>query len=369
MTDNTDIAILGGGLAGLTLAYLLRGSGQTVTVLEARRRLGGRIYSHAPTEAASIEMGATWLGGKHRHLTALLDELGLATEPQVMDAHAWYEASRQQAPALVTLPPNPDPSMVLKRGSSALIAALAARLPEGTLRLDCPVTHIEVLGEGLLLEGPTVSLRAKRVVSTLPPNLFCGSVTVSEALPAAFTAVAQTCHTWMADSIKVGVAYRSPFWRKPFWRKQHDMQPASGTLFSNVGPLTEGYDHSHVRPGTFALKGFADSESHTWTPGQRRGAVIAQLCRVYGDDAREPVRYEECVWRAEPYTYAPYGGYVAPHQHNGHPALRAAYLGGRLLFGGSETAAEHPGYMDGAVEAAGRCAEVVRGNFTVYERA
>ncbi len=126
-----DIVILGAGLAGLTLAYRLRHSGKRVTILEARERLGGRMHSKAPMGEASIEMGATWLGRKHRHLTALLDELGLQTEPQVMDAHAWYEADRQQPASLVRLPPNPEPSLVLKRGSSALIEALAAQLPEG----------------------------------------------------------------------------------------------------------------------------------------------------------------------------------------------------------------------------------------------
>ncbi len=223
------------------------------------------------------------------------------------------------------------------------------------MQLSTPVAHIEVLAEGLRVDGPTVSLVAKHVVSTLPPNLFCGSVTLSASLPESFTAVAKTCHTWMADSIKVGLAYREAFWRKPA-----NGRPASGTLFSNVGPFTECYDHSHVRPGTYALKGFIDGELHQLTADERRAAVIEQLVRIYGPAAAAPLRYEECVWRAEPYTYAPYAGYVGPHQHNGHPALREGYLGGRLWFGGSETAAEHPGYMDGAVEAAGRVASLTK---------
>ena len=53
------VVILGAGLAGLTLAYRLRDSGLRVTVLEARRRLGGRILTSRPEGGAPIEMGAT----------------------------------------------------------------------------------------------------------------------------------------------------------------------------------------------------------------------------------------------------------------------------------------------------------------------
>jgi len=40
-----QIIILGAGLSGLTIAYLLKKKGYGVCVLEARDRLGGRIYT------------------------------------------------------------------------------------------------------------------------------------------------------------------------------------------------------------------------------------------------------------------------------------------------------------------------------------
>ena len=353
MPAPTHLVILGAGLAGLTLAYRLRDRGLRVTVLEARQRLGGRILTSRPSVgAAPIEMGATWLGRKHTHLTALLAELGLGTAPQPSGPYAYYEPAAGTPPQLVQLPPDPDPSHVIAATSSALTEALATRLSPDALRLGHAVTSLTLDGEEVVVAGEAFSLRATHVVSTLPPNLFATSVTCTPVLPEALGAVAKTCHTWMGESIKVGLAYREGFWRKP-----QNGRPAADTLFSNVGPLIEGYDHSHAVAGAYALKGFVRPELAALSREARRAGVIEQLARVYGEVARTPLRYEECVWRAEAYTYAPYeGGGVVPHQHNGHPALREALWGGRLRFGGSETAAAYPGYMDGAVEAAGRCA-------------
>lgn len=51
-------------------------------------------------------------------------------------------------------------------------------------------------------------------------------------------------------------------------------------------------------------------------------------------------------------TYSDYNSHVLPHQHNGHAAYRDSYWDGKLMIAGAETAAHHPGYMDGAVSSA-----------------
>ena len=51
------IAIIGAGLAGLTCAYELRGSGHEVDVYEATDRIGGKLYTVA-FEGGPTDMGA-----------------------------------------------------------------------------------------------------------------------------------------------------------------------------------------------------------------------------------------------------------------------------------------------------------------------
>jgi monoamine oxidase len=57
-----DVIIIGGGLAGLAAAARLAEAGASVTLLEARGRLGGRVYTEHPAELGSpVDLGAEWL--------------------------------------------------------------------------------------------------------------------------------------------------------------------------------------------------------------------------------------------------------------------------------------------------------------------
>ena len=55
------VAVVGAGLAGLTAADELRRAGHEVLVLEARERVGGRVWSRTLDNGAVVEMGAEYL--------------------------------------------------------------------------------------------------------------------------------------------------------------------------------------------------------------------------------------------------------------------------------------------------------------------
>ena len=72
-----DILIVGAGVAGLAAADALAASGASVTVLEARDRVGGRILTLHPAGASSpIELGAEFVHGRPPELLRTLDEAG-----------------------------------------------------------------------------------------------------------------------------------------------------------------------------------------------------------------------------------------------------------------------------------------------------
>ncbi len=77
----TDVVIVGGGLAGLTTARRLAASGHDVRVLEARDRVGGRTCTVAAGADCWHDLGGQWVGPTQDHVAALLTELGLRTFP------------------------------------------------------------------------------------------------------------------------------------------------------------------------------------------------------------------------------------------------------------------------------------------------
>lgn len=75
-----DVAIIGAGLAGLCAARELRKAGcESLLVLEARGRVGGRTYDHHLGKGVISEAGGQWIGPGQTAIAELADELGIDT--------------------------------------------------------------------------------------------------------------------------------------------------------------------------------------------------------------------------------------------------------------------------------------------------
>jgi monoamine oxidase len=74
------VLVIGAGIAGLAAARELIDAGMRVTILEARDRIGGRIWTNRSWPGVALELGATWLHGVEENPVAdLTDEHGIET--------------------------------------------------------------------------------------------------------------------------------------------------------------------------------------------------------------------------------------------------------------------------------------------------
>lgn len=92
--SRVSIAIVGSGLAGLTAAYRLMQRGYTVDVYEARKRVGGRVFSVRVGDTIG-ELGALNIsdGGSAPYTCSLIGELGLTVENK-----EWHAPMRSLLP-------------------------------------------------------------------------------------------------------------------------------------------------------------------------------------------------------------------------------------------------------------------------------
>jgi monoamine oxidase len=73
--------VIGAGMAGLAAARTLQSSGESVTVLEAKNRIGGRTYTDRSFAQHPVEFGAEFIHGDRAATWELVARLGLKTLP------------------------------------------------------------------------------------------------------------------------------------------------------------------------------------------------------------------------------------------------------------------------------------------------
>jgi monoamine oxidase len=364
---HVDTLIIGAGLSGLYTAYRLHQAEQSFLLLEARSRLGGRILSLAATQSSSdplakrYDLGPAWIWpGFQPLMSSLIKELKLPLFQQQVDGDLLYEESHSNQPHRHGGPSAHTQSFRIAGGAQALIEALSNTLPAQLIQNDSRVTKLEQTETGIKADVERSneqheSYYARQVILALPPRLIRHSIAFNPELTSEQKLALDDIPTWMAGHAKILFLYEHPFWRKA---------GLSGEVFSHKGPMTEIYDASPSTGGPYALFGFLGIDSN------RRREIgettltqycLDQLVRLFGQDAQNyaEVLYQD--WTKDPYTSTPKDTIALPgHPEYGLPPVLNHLWEGKIILSGSETAHNHGGYLEGALEAAESCLRLLK---------
>lgn len=79
LPESVDVVVVGAGLSGLTAARDLLAAGKSVKVLEARDRVGGKVYNQRLKNGGVTEVGAEFVGPTQDKVLQMIADLGLTT--------------------------------------------------------------------------------------------------------------------------------------------------------------------------------------------------------------------------------------------------------------------------------------------------
>ncbi len=352
-----DTAIIGGGLCGLALARHLKRQNRDFAIYEARPRLGGRILTVvSATTGEALDLGPTWFWPDTQPLiTAFLSDLGLPTFAQHDEGAVLHLAEADKVAQPLATPNVHGGACRVEGGVSRLIATLAEDLPEEAIHLSHVLVAVADAGDHVKLtfraNDVLMVVEARHVVIALPPRLVAETVRFEPELDAATRDAMGAAPTWMAAQAKVAIAYNKPHWREA---------GQSGNAFVThdqavVGEIFDACDASGTKAALGGFLSFPPELRETFAVGLPM-LMKSQMVQVFGSalDGDGELHFQD--WAREPFTCSardraePAGEHVA----FSNPLLRRPLWDGRLLLGGSETATQGAGYLEGAIEAARR---------------
>ncbi|MBI3701484.1 MAG: FAD-dependent oxidoreductase [Afipia sp.] len=405
--SNIDVAIIGGGAAGIAAARTLENSKLSVLILEARDRLGGRGHTITVGDGIPFDLGCGWLHSSDENaFVSIAEKLGFEidkTRPPwraqiygkgfpaqeraefIAALDSFYERaeaaaqSGQDSAASHYLEPgnrwNPMIDAIstyvngvelnrvsildmdayedteinwrVRRGYGALIATYGAPCK---VSYNTQVTLIDHSGTRIKIETSRGTLHAGKVIVTVPTNLIADeSIRFHPALP---TKVDAAAHLPLGLDDKTMLALDGP----------HDL-PKDGSL--RAATMRTAMGTFHLRPfGQNCIEGFFGGKFARELEDAGEGALIAasidEIAAILGNDFRKKLKpLGESRWAHDPFARGSYSHALPGHA--GKRAVLAAPVDDRLFFAGEATSPHYFSTAHGAQETGVRAAKELLG--------
>jgi monoamine oxidase len=407
-SSDVDVAIIGGGAAGVAAARRLHDAGLHCLIVEARPRLGGRAFTVTDPSGFAIDLGCGWLHSADRNPWSdiarskgiLLDKTpppwarsaltyGFSADEQRefrKAAHRFYQRLDQaeqhpDRPASTLLEPGnrwnnlivavntfvagaelPDVSAYdlaryedsgvdwrVKEGYGTLVSSHAADVP---VALSSPVHRIDRSGLRVRIEIGTGVITADQAVIAVPTSILSDENFFAPALPDKVEA-ALSLPLGLDDKLFLSLDHAEEFEQESRLFGRTDRTGTGAYQFRPFGrPQIECYfggtlAHELEAEGETAFFDFASSEL--------TGAIGSDFAKRI-----KPIRVHR--WGADPFARGSYS-YARPGKAD-ERAVLARPVDGRLFFAGeacsrSDYSTAHGAFRSG-VAAAGQVLTVRR---------
>jgi monoamine oxidase len=394
-----NAVVVGAGLAGLVAAEVLARAGVEVIVLEARSRVGGRVWSERLSNGAVVEMGAEYIlpgntairglaerfglglwdkgmrygrrdprggiGTTHEELAAavaevegrladraaegasvldLLDSLDIppgaretiVARVEISSANSADRVAATDLGGIAHIDDEPSPSIA--RGNQRLPLALAAELGGDAVRLDSSVDAIAWADDGVRVSvrGDGGEVDADVAVIAVPASVL-DRIAFEPRLPDPLSGALARVEYGHAAKLFVPLA-----------------EPARPSAVMNVPERywtwTATGDGGRTQPVVSAFAGSkAALDALELHAGPDRW--LDSLERLRGDLALDRARAVLSTWQDDPWARAAYSTSPPPEV-----AAAVEHPTGPLAFAGEHTGGPHAALMEGAIRSGRRAA-------------
>lgn len=236
---------------------------------------------------------------------------------------------------------------LLVEGAGSVAERLAAELGP-RLRTGQRVTTIVRGDDGVTVRTAAGQVRAERAIVAVAPPV-ARRIVHEPPLPAERAALER--NTFMGSVYKAIAVYERPFWRDRRGGELVVLDDPGAAVFDTTPPGGPG--HLCVLVGGSEARALDRLDV-----AGRRDALLRRLVPHLGPEVLEPAGWHEKAWHRDEDVE---GGYLAlPTAGTSEGIAPVAFASaGGVHWAGTETATDHPGYIEGAIDAGERAAREV----------
>ena len=288
-----------------------------------------------------------------RRILELLVSISTTADLDRLSMHAFLEMVRYQG-GLTTMLSSAGGAQesLLVEGAGTLAERLAAEL-DGKIVFDSPVTALHRDVSGVTVHSATGMYRADKVIVTVPPPMVA-RIEHRPALPA--ERIRLQDNTYMGSVYKAIAVYDRPFWRARGHAESASITEPAMAVFDSSPP--DGPGHLCV-----LIAGPEARDLDTLSETARRSTVLAPIAAHLGTDVLEPRSWHEKSWHLDGHVGGGYLALPSIGHADGH-LPHTSEPTGHIHWAGTESASEHAGYIEGAIESGERAAHEVFATLT-----